>query len=282
MSLSWTELGLLDEVGFTIYEKKALAASVRLGVADAATLCREGDIPTSKIYEAMERLSALGVVEIQPTRPKLYSAAAPGAIVDRLIEATRRRAEGFAARAEALRALLESAPRGPESRQTFADLALGVESHVKRHLTRLAAARRRILSYLEEGDLRAIDRLEEAGFPVLRRIRRAAEERGVEHRVIFGFGYATAPRLTAFLRRHGENLSHVTGVRYSGELGHPFHLVDDELLILALDHPFVPDGRFASILVRDRDLAAKLAAGFEELWGRAMRDLGEIRFMPAR
>lgn len=46
MGLSWTELGLLDEVGFTTYEKKALAASVRLGVADAATLCREGDIPT--------------------------------------------------------------------------------------------------------------------------------------------------------------------------------------------------------------------------------------------
>lgn len=282
MGLSWTELGLLDEVGFTIYEKKALAASVRLGVADAATLCREGDIPTSKVYEAMERLSSLGLVEIQPTRPKLYSAAAPGTIVDRLIEAARRRTEDFAARAEVLRELLESAPRGPESRQTFADLALGVESHVKRHLTRLAAARQRILSYLEEGDLKAIDRLEEEGFAVLRRIRRAAEERGVEHRVIFGFGYATAPRLTAFLRRHGENLSHVTGVRYSGELGHPFHLVDEELLILALDHPFIPDGRFASLLVRDRDLAAKLAAGFEELWSRAMRDLGEIRFMPAR
>jgi hypothetical protein len=157
-----------------------------------------------------------------------------------------------------------------------------VESHVKRHLTRLATARRRVLSYLEEGDLRAIDRLEAAGFPVLRRVRRAAEEHGVEHRVIFGFGYASAPRLTDFLRRHGESLAHATGIRYSGELGHPFHLIDDELVILALDHPFVPEGRFASILVRDRDLAAKLAAGFEELWRRAMRDLGEVRFMPAR
>jgi hypothetical protein len=282
MTLSWTGLGLLDEVGFNIYEKKALAVSLRLGVADAATLCREGDIPTSKIYEAMERLSALGLVEIQPTRPKLYSAAPPGAIVDRLVAAERQRSEEFAARAESLRELLERASQGPESRQTFAELALGVESHVKRHLTRLATARRRILSYLEEGDLRAIESLEETGFGVLRRISRAAEEQGLEHRVIFGFSYASAPRLTAFLRRHGENLAHVTGVRYAGELGHPFHLVDDELVILALDHPFVPDGRFASILVRDHDLAAKLAAGFEELWNRAMRDLGEVRFMPSR
>lgn len=280
MSLSWTDLGLLDEAGFTIYEKKALATSVRLGVADAATLCREGDIPTSKIYESMERLSDLGLVEIQPTRPKLYSALPPGTIVDRLVEATRRRAESFAERAEALREVLESAPQGLESRQTFSDLALGVESHVKRHLTRLATAKRRILSYLEEGDLRAIDQLEEAGFRVLRRVRRAAEEHGVEHRVVFGFAYSSAPSLTAFLRRHGEDLSHATGVRYCAELGHPFHLIDDEVVILALDHPFVPDGRFASLLVRDSDLAGKLAAGFEGLWSRAMRDLAEIRFMP--
>ena len=73
----------------------------------------------------------------------------------------------------------------------------------------------------------------------------------------------------------------MTGLRYSGELGHPFHLLDDEIVILSLDHPFVSDGRFASILVRDRDLAGKLAAGFEGLWSRAMKDLGEIRFMPA-
>lgn len=280
MRLAWTRLGLLDEVGFTIYEKKALATSVELGVADAATLCREGDIPTSKIYEAMERLSALGLVEIQRTRPKLYSALPPGTIVDRLVESVRRRAEGFAERAEELREQLARVPRNLESRQTFSDLALGVESHVKRHLTRLAEARRRIVSYLEEGDLRAIDRMEEEGFPLLKRIRRAAEEHGVEHRVIFGFRYSTAARLTDFLRRHGENLSHVTGVRYSGEMGHPFHLVDDEMVILALDHPFIPEGRFASLLVRDRELAGKLAAGFSGLWSRAMRDLREVRFQP--
>ncbi|MCB1037755.1 MAG: helix-turn-helix domain-containing protein, partial [Acidobacteria bacterium] len=71
--MEWFEMGALDDLGFSIYEKKALATLASLGVADAATLCREGDIPTSKIYRAMEKLSSLGVVEIQPTRPKLYA-----------------------------------------------------------------------------------------------------------------------------------------------------------------------------------------------------------------
>jgi hypothetical protein len=67
---------------------------------------------------------------------------------------------------------------------------------------------------------------------------------------------------------------------HSGEIGHPFHVVDNEIVILCLDHPFVPEGRFASLLVRDKDLARQLADGFKELWNKAMRDIREIDFHP--
>jgi hypothetical protein len=151
---------------------------------------------------------------------------------------------------------------------------------VKRHLARLAGARRRVLSYLEEGDLSAIDRQAESGFDVLKRLARAASGRGLDHRAIFGFSDRTAPRLVGFLRRHGGALGHLSGLRYSGELGHPFHVLDDETVILSLDHPFVPEGRFASLLVHDRELAASLTQGFETLWQKALQDLREIRFLP--
>src|SRR6266540_511123 len=79
---------------------------------------------------------------------------------------------------------------------------------------------------------------------------------------------------------HSELAPVMTGVRYSGELGHPFHVVDDEIVILCLDHPFIPEGRFASLLVRDKELARQLADGFKELWSKAMRDIREIDFHP--
>lgn len=41
-----------------------------------------------------------------------------------------------------------------------------------------------------------------------------------------------------------------------------------------------PAGRFASLLVRDRDLAEGLAIGFDGLWKKAMKDLREIEFQP--
>jgi hypothetical protein len=47
-----------------------------------------------------------------------------------------------------------------------------------------------------------------------------------------------------------------------------------------LDHPFVKEGRFASLLVRDRELADGLSEGFHGLWRKAMRSLREIDVDP--
>jgi HTH-type transcriptional regulator, sugar sensing transcriptional regulator len=278
--MSPPDLPDLEELGFSLYERRALAALGLLGVADAASLCRQGDIPTSKIYLAMEKLARLGLCEIQRARPKLYSALPSDVVVDRLVEIVRGRAEDFASRSSKLRAALARLPGKLQGRRTFVDLALGTESHVKRHLSLLATAKDEVLSYVEEGDLAAISRLAADGFDVLKRLARAVTDRGIQHRVIFGFSDRTAPRLVQFLRTHEPSLSQLSGRRYSGEIGHPFHVVDHETVILSLDHPFVPEGRFASLLVRDRSLAASLTTGFEALWQKGLKDLGEVKLLP--
>ncbi len=270
----------LEDIGLSLYERKALMALMLCGVADAATLCREGDVPSSKIYLAMEKLAGLGLVQIQPTRPKMFAALATDVVVARVIDIARDRAERFAATAPALAATLAGLRSRARGRQPFVDLALGLDGHVRRHLVPLAAARTRILSYMERGDLVALDAAVADGFPILRRISKNTAEHRVEHQVVFGFSYRTASTLVDFLKRHRADLRHVTGVRYSGELGHPFHVVDDETVILPLDHPFVKEGRFASLLIRDRELADSLSEGFHELWRKAMRSLREIDVDP--
>jgi hypothetical protein len=270
----------LEQVGLTLYERKALMALMLCGVADAATLCREGAVPTSKIYLAMEKLAGLGLVQVQPTRPKMFAALPPEVVVARIVEIVRERSERFASDASKLQAMFTGLRSRARGRQPFLDLALGVEGHIRRHLVPLAAARKRILSYLEAGDLMAIDTAVKSGFPILRRIAKNAAEHGVEHRVVFGFSYQSAGQLVEFLKTHRNDLRQVTGVRYSGELGHPFHVVDDDTVVLPLDHPFVKEGRFASLLVRDRELADSLAEGFHELWRKAMKSLREIHVDP--
>ena len=280
--MNWADFAILDEAGFTIHEKRALITLAMHAVADAATLCREGGIPTSKIYRALEKLEALGLVEIQRTRPKLYCALPSEVIVDRLAQIAQDRAAEFTRRAQPLRDVLENLPGRLRGRQPYVDLALGTESHVKRHLARLAMSRRRILSYMEESDLEAIDQVAQEGFDVLKRIGRNCSARQVDHRIVFGFSDRTAPRLLEFLHRHSESIRNASGVRYSGELGHQFHVMDEETVLLSLDHPFASERRFASLFVRDKELADSLTAGFEALWRRALKSLREVRLLPRR
>jgi sugar-specific transcriptional regulator TrmB len=283
MRVAWAEFGLLDEAGFGSYEKRALVTLAVHGVSDAATLCRDGDIPSSKIYAAMEKLAQLGLVEVRRSRPQLFAALPPEPLVDRLNAIARERAEQFAQASQSLRAAFEKLPRKLKSNEARVDLAVGADSHIKRHVSRLAGARQRVLSYLESGDLAAMRRLrDDDGFDVLKTIARQRERSGVEHRVIFGFDDRNAPQLLAFLRDFASSTRNLSGVRYCGEMGHPFHVVDDDLVILALDHPFIGEGRFASLLVHDAGLAAQLAEGFDQLWQRALKDLREIRAWPGR
>lgn len=156
---------LLEEIGLTLYERKALAALMVLGVADAASICREGAVPTSKIYRAMEKLAQLELAQVQPTRPKMYAALPVNAVVDRVIALVRDRADRLSGNGEDLRRTLLSLTGTVRGSHPFVDLALGAESHVRRHLVRLAEAKHRILSYMEVGGLASIDQIISSGFP---------------------------------------------------------------------------------------------------------------------
>ena len=74
-------------------------------------------------------------------------------MVARIVEIVRERSERFAAQAPELQALFTGLRSRARGRHPFLDLALGVDGHIRRHLVPLAAARKRILSYLEAGDL---------------------------------------------------------------------------------------------------------------------------------
>ena len=176
------DLGILEELGFTQYERSTLRALILHGVADAETLCREGDIPSSKVYLALEKLAKLGLIEVQLTRPKLFSALSTDAVFSRLVEISQARADRFAAEAQRLKERFAALPTRQSGRTMFVDLALGQDSHVKRHLVHLAAARYRIWSYMEQGDIAAIDGSRGSGAHLLRRVSRNASTRKLDHR----------------------------------------------------------------------------------------------------
>jgi hypothetical protein len=87
----------------------------------------------------------------------MFAAFPSEVVVARIVEIVRERSEQFASQATELQALFTGLRSRVRGRQPFLDLALGVDGHIRRHLVPLAAAPKRILSYLEAGDLMTFD-----------------------------------------------------------------------------------------------------------------------------
>ncbi|HEX5322204.1 MAG TPA: helix-turn-helix domain-containing protein [Capsulimonadaceae bacterium] len=280
MDKDFEDFPLLERIGLNMYDRRALVTLLRKGIAEASTLCEEGDVPTSKIYQSMEKLAAMGLVEVQPTRPRLFAALSVEDVANRVAEIAKEEAAEVARGAEGLVPFIKDTSTGGKSGRMFADLAVGVGDHVRRHLAQLAGANQQIVSYMEATDLAVLRAASKEGFPILKRIARNSEEKGISHRVVFGFTHRTAPDLIEFLREYHAEVAGMTGIRFAGELGQPFHIIDSEVVILCLDNAFLPERRFASLLIRNEELARALMDGFDQLWAKAMKSLQEIDAHP--
>lgn len=271
---------LLAKIGLNQYERQTLVALLKRGVADASNLCEEGEVPSSKIYLATDKLEKLGLISVQRTRPRQFAALSAEAVAQRIGDIAREEAEKFAEESGRLVELIREAQGNSRSVSGFADVAIGQIQHVRRHVSLLASASKTIDSYLELPDIQAIEAAKNEGHNVLRNVRKNSESRGISHRIVFGFGPCDAPILIRFLKDFGSELRSATGVRYAGLMGHPFHVIDGETVILSLDNPFLPERRFSSLMIKSVELASPLCLGFDQLWKKSMKSLQEINFDP--
>jgi sugar-specific transcriptional regulator TrmB len=74
----------LEGLGLTGSEVKAYIALLRGGSMTANDVSREARIPYSKVYDALESLHGRGWVEVQKSRPIVYTAKPPDAALEEL------------------------------------------------------------------------------------------------------------------------------------------------------------------------------------------------------
>lgn len=84
MSLSERAVESLEGLGLTGSEVKAYVALLRGGTMTASDISREARIPYSKVYDALESLHSRGLVEVQKSRPTVYTAKPPDTALEEL------------------------------------------------------------------------------------------------------------------------------------------------------------------------------------------------------
>lgn len=74
----------LGELGLTEYEARALVKLSRLGTATAKDIASADGIPRTQVYDAVETLHEIGLVDIQHTTPRKYTVVSRESIIRKL------------------------------------------------------------------------------------------------------------------------------------------------------------------------------------------------------
>jgi len=271
---------ILESLGLTKYEMDAYLALLPRGVADARTICRASGVPTSKIYDAMARLEAMGLVAVQPSRPRKFQAREPGEAATSLAHAKRREFDesmGLLPRLEAeLRGVAAASPKG----SAFWSVALSWRDFASQHLAKVSDAQKEYVAYLDAhaglgGEVIGLEPTDdpeglEALQHMLEQVKRSVREKRLPYRVLIGAADEEERRVardwvTAFT--DGKNLSRY---RFTQPGRQMFHLIDRDSVILLLANPAAPHRFLGSVYARDPALARAVGVAFDAIWDGAL------------
>lgn len=276
------ERGLLEALGLTKYETNAYLSLLQLGVSDARDLSRASGVPTSKIYETMVRLEALGLVEVQASRPRKFMAREVGEALDELKNAKRKEFEGLLKSLPALETRLKIRARTSPKDSTFWSVTTSWHDFANKHLAKAAEAKDEVLIYVDLsgcfGDLLQAMKagtdpktFNEADIRILeaiRNIRKHLKNDKVGFRVLVGAGAQDKEAARAWVMSTG------TPKFYNrfriGEPGRQqFLVLDREAVILLLMNPARVGTPLGSTYAQDATLAREIIGAFQEMWDRA-------------
>lgn len=275
------ERGLLEALGLTKYETNAYLSLLVLGVSDARDLSRASGVPTSKIYETMVRLEALGLVEVQQSRPRKFMAREVGEALDELKNAKRKEFDNLLKSLPALESRLKIRARTSPKESTFWSVTTSWHDFANKHLAKAAEATDEVLIYVDLsgcfGDLlqamkagtepKAFNEADIRILEAIRNIRKHLKNDKVSFKILVGAGAADKDAARAWIMSTG------TPKYYNrfriGEPGRQqFLVLDREAVVLLLMNPARLGTPLGSTYAQDATLAREIIGAFNEMWDR--------------
>src|SRR3989344_1501298 len=83
--MSAEAIELLEQLGLTEYEAKTLATLFKLRETEAPEISRLAQVPKTRVYDVLERLTKKGMIIEIYGRPKKYRVVEPGKVFDELL-----------------------------------------------------------------------------------------------------------------------------------------------------------------------------------------------------
>lgn len=265
----------LKGFGLSSYEASAYAVLLRLGSADASLVAHKAGIPFGRVYDVLNSLVDRGLLTLHEGRPKQYRAVQPRVAMSILLAQRKRELDDRYADLTRLASDLEKrlSPKVKKDPSSFYSASVGEEESRAFLIEKLAEASQSMDVNLEVPSYQSQDK---DLFDALV----AAVERGVRTRILLREAdiptILDSPLNEVIARTMIPHLGKRLHVRViTGEVV-PFAVVDGEKAIVGVKNPVNPKAYFATVYIWDPKFGSELSARFEELWGTAELDVGEL------
>jgi len=254
---------------------------VELGVSEAGTICKETKIPFGRIYQELNSLAARGLIEVQNTRPKRYTARKPGLAFKALLRKKRDDMEEELQKTVEVALQLEEiiskkVPNAPAER-TFWATAVGVEEAIEMMRSNFEEAEKDICIILQHAYPEEECNFKDCGVTVINEVIKATE-RGVAIRALVNEEFLVSKM--KLMEKHGikEKIMNNVEMRVMKRTSPShFEVIDSEKVVLKVNNPKNPGQIFAMTEIWDVKLAKEIRETFEEMWKEA-RPLESGRF----
>ncbi len=253
---------MLESLGLTKYEAKAYLSLLSHGITDARTICDSSGVPSSKIYNIMNKFKLLGLIEIQATKPAKFRALDPKTSLRKLVK----NKESDILKLKEDLPLMENHLTSlysvnEKTDKTFFNMEFGMRNFIQKHVLKLSEAKSEICSYVEPGCIRG---MKSYGMDVKNKIIHNIAKNDVKARFLLG-------TLDKNLIEYFASIFSIpeVDIRITKHIHSPFHVLDNESTITVIDSPLVEDGRIASVHTINNELTKNLKKGFDSLWSKA-------------
>lgn len=271
---------LLKELGLSAYEADAYLKVVELGVSEAGTICKGTRIPFGRIYQELNSLVGKGLIEVQSTRPKRYTARKPGLAFKALLRKRQEDMEEHLQKTVEVASQLEEIisekiPTAPAER-TFWATAVGVEEVIEIMRSNFEEAEKDICIILQHVYPDEECNFKDRGVTVINEVIKATE-RGVTIRVLVNEEFMISKMKFMEKHRLKEKMMDTVKMRVMKRTSPShFEVIDGEKVVLKVNNPKHPGQVFAMTKIWDVKLAKEIRETFEEMWKEA-RPLGSGR-----
>ena len=262
----------LTELGLTKYEMNAYLCILKNGIAEAGFIYKKSNIPYGKIYDTLNSLIAIGLIEVQNTRPKKYKARKPKLALNNLLSKKRVSMENELGKTEELIAQIvkdiENIKNTEIQEKRFWTTAIGDEIP-ELVISNFEDAEKEIciLMYINDQNIQNFDHGNSDELSITLNEIMNTLVRGVRIRILAPktVGLAHLPDFDNTPMSSNINMN--LEIRSKDEhFPAYFTIIDNDKVIFSVIDPIEQNKLIAMTKVWDQRLASKLKEKFEQMW----------------